>query len=241
MMKRQKLRKGIIIVSFLLFPLTLYYFSPALVIQGAVEGIVVGSLIMFMLMALSAIVFGRAWCGWLCPAGGLQEVCQMVNNKGAVGGKYDLIKYAIWAPWIGLIAYFFIKAGGIHSINPFYETAGGISVSDIGSYIVYYAVVLSIVLMSLVWGRRAFCHYLCWMAPFMVIGAWLGKIFKIPALCLKVSNQHCIQCKKCTTACPMNLRVHEMVKDNSFASSECILCGSCADHCAKQVIRFGIR
>lgn len=240
-MRRQKLRKVLIMVSFLLFPLTLYYFSPSLVIQGAVNGIAAGSLIMFTLMTLSAIVFGRAWCGWLCPAGGLQETCQMVNNKGAAGGKYDLIKYVVWTPWVGLIVYFFIKAGGIHSINPFYETFDGISVSDTGSYIVYYVVVLSIVLMSLVWGRRAFCHYLCWMAPFMVIGARLSKLFQIPALGLKVSNQQCIQCKKCDAACPMSLSVHKMVKDNSMASAECILCGSCADHCPKQVIEFGIR
>ncbi len=42
-MKRQRLRKALILISFLFFPVTLYYFSPVLIIQGVAEGIVAGS------------------------------------------------------------------------------------------------------------------------------------------------------------------------------------------------------
>jgi ferredoxin-type protein NapH len=46
-MIRQTLRKGIILVSFLLFPITQYYFSPVLILAGASEGIINGSFIDF--------------------------------------------------------------------------------------------------------------------------------------------------------------------------------------------------
>lgn len=42
-MKRQNIRKLILIISMLLFPVTIWYMSPYLIIQGAMEGIVTGS------------------------------------------------------------------------------------------------------------------------------------------------------------------------------------------------------
>jgi len=62
-MSRQNIRQFTIILSFLLFPITLYYFSPYLIIQGALEGIVVGSFIVFIAMFIASLVFGRAFCG----------------------------------------------------------------------------------------------------------------------------------------------------------------------------------
>lgn len=70
--RRQRVRKALLFVSFLLFPVTLYYFSPALILQGASEGVINGSFIVFGLMFLSALSVGRLWCGWACPAGALQ-------------------------------------------------------------------------------------------------------------------------------------------------------------------------
>ncbi|MGC9357108.1 MAG: 4Fe-4S binding protein, partial [Anaerolineae bacterium] len=69
---RQRIRKGLLFLSLLLFPITLYYFSPALIIQGASEGVINGSFIVFGLMLLGALFVGRLWCGWACPAGALQ-------------------------------------------------------------------------------------------------------------------------------------------------------------------------
>ncbi|MGN0157328.1 MAG: hypothetical protein ACI39N_08760 [Lachnospiraceae bacterium] len=51
-MKRQNVRKLILIISMLLFPITIWYMSPYLIMQGAMEGIVTGSFIVFLLMLL---------------------------------------------------------------------------------------------------------------------------------------------------------------------------------------------
>lgn len=71
-MERQNVRKLILIISMLLFPLTIWYMSPYLIIQGATKGIVTGSFIVFLLMLLGALFFGRLFCGWICPMGGMQ-------------------------------------------------------------------------------------------------------------------------------------------------------------------------
>ncbi|MBR2176297.1 MAG: 4Fe-4S binding protein, partial [Clostridia bacterium] len=80
-MKRQNIRKLSLVISLLLFPITLYYFSPALIMNGALNGIINGSFIVFALMLILSIPFGRIFCSWLCPAGGLQECAFMINDK----------------------------------------------------------------------------------------------------------------------------------------------------------------
>jgi polyferredoxin len=63
---RQRIRKGLIIVSLLLFPVIMNYLSPYVIIDGASQGIVNGSLIVFGLQFLAALFVGRLWCGWVC-------------------------------------------------------------------------------------------------------------------------------------------------------------------------------
>ena len=164
-MKRQRLRKALILISFLFFPVTLYYFSPVLIIQGAAEGIVVGSFLVFAGMLVVALFLRRAFCGWACPAGGLQEACFIARDKRVRGGRYDWIKWFIWVPWIGIIVAFAVLAGGFHTVEPLFQTRYGISISEPTAYIIFYMVVGVITALSLVVGRRAFCHYGCWMAP----------------------------------------------------------------------------
>ena len=65
---RQKVRKALLIIAMLLFPLTMWYFSPYLIIQAASEHIVNGSFIVFVSMFILSIFFGRVWCGYFCPA-----------------------------------------------------------------------------------------------------------------------------------------------------------------------------
>lgn len=56
---RQKIRKTILISSFLLFPITIWHFSPCLIIQAASEHIMNGSFIVFSLMLVLSMFFGR--------------------------------------------------------------------------------------------------------------------------------------------------------------------------------------
>jgi polyferredoxin len=63
--RRQKIRKSVQIISLILFPVTFYYFSLYLIIDGASQGIVTGSFLMFALLFATALVGGRVFCGWL--------------------------------------------------------------------------------------------------------------------------------------------------------------------------------
>lgn len=240
---RQKIRSAIILVSFLLFPITIDYFSPYIIIDGSSNGIINGSLITFGLLFFFSLFLGRAWCGWVCPMAGMQEMCFPAQDKKARGGKFDWIKYFIWVPWLGIIAFLATKAGGYHEVNPFYLIEHGISAAKpddeaIYFWVIYFIVVSLFLILALATGRRGGCHYICWMAPFMVIGTRIKNLFGWPSLHLKVNKEKCANCKTCSKNCPMSLDVNAMVQKGSMENSECILCGTCADNCPKGVITY---
>lgn len=239
--KRQQVRRGFLLATMLLFPLIYYFLSPYLIIDAATRGIVNGSFIVFALLLVSGLIVGRGWCGWVCPGAGLQEVAFSVQNKPARTGRRDWIKWGIWAVWIGGISAAAFFAGGYRTIEPLYPNHTWISIVEPAGFIVYYVVVGLIVSMSLLLGRRAFCHYGCWMAPFLIIGRRIRNVFNLPALRLAAEPAQCVGCNVCNRNCPMSLDVMAMAKQGSVEHPECILCGTCVDVCAKGVLtyRFG--
>ena len=118
-------------------------------------------------------------------------------------------------------------------------TDHGISVSDIHNYVIYYGVLLILVLPALIHGRRAACHYICWMAPFMVIGSTVGRWLHLPQLHIEADTEQCIACGKCNKVCPMGLDVKQMVAEGVNANcTECIQCGACVDECPKKALKY---
>jgi ferredoxin-type protein NapH len=241
---RQRIRKALVILAFLSFPITMNYLSPYVIVDGAMNGILNGSVVMFGLMFLSSLFLGRAWCGWVCPGGGMQEMVEPINVKPVNGKKIDWIKWLIWVPWISLIVWLVISAGGYKTVNLLYHTQGGISVAGSAerpifvAYIIYYGVVSLFVGLAIFAGRRAGCHTICWMAPFMMIGRWIRNRFGWASLRLTADASACSNCKVCTKNCPMSLDVNAMVQVEKMEHAECILCGTCVDNCASQAIRY---
>ncbi len=240
-MNRQKIRKLVLIVSLLLFPITIWYMSPYLIIQGAMEGIVSGSFIVFVCMLLGSIFFGRIFCGWLCPMGGMQECLFSVNDNVPKQGWKNNIKYVIWTAWIIAVIICFIFRNEEISVDFFYMTDHGISIAEIYDYVIYYGVIFLVLIPAVLFGKRIFCHYFCWMAPFMVLGTKMRKLLHMPGLHIMVKQPDaCISCGKCNKECPMGIKVSEMISKGEIKSTECIQCGACIDGCPKKVLSYGM-
>lgn len=240
MKARQKLRNGIILLSFFLFPAFFYYFSPVVIIRATMNGVINGSFIVFVVLFIISLVLGRAYCGWMCPAGGCQEAIFLSRDKKVKKGGY--IKWIIWFPWICAILFMAIKSGGYHKIDFFYETSHGLSIGNLQALITYYIVLLFlIVLPSFVFGKRSFCHHICWMAEFMIIGRKIRNRFGWPSLRLQVEPEKCNHCHKCVNNCPMSLPVENMVNQSKMENIECILCGRCVDGCEFDAIKYAFQ
>jgi ferredoxin-type protein NapH len=237
-MNRQKIRYATMLLMFALFPVIYYYFSPYLVIMGAVEGVVAGSLIIFASLFVFSLFLGRAFCGWVCPAGATQELCARVRNKNFKNGKRNWIKYVIWTPWITIIALMFLQAGGIRAVDPLYQTYYGISITGLESAIMFLVIAGLMAGVALVAGKRAACHTICWMAPFMIIGRSIRNAVNWPALQLEADSNKCVNCMACTRSCTMSLDVNSMVQKQMMENTECVLCGNCVNNCPKGVIKY---
>ena len=236
--KRQSVRRLALLVSFLLFPVIIFCFSPALIIEGALEGAVAASMLVFCLQFLSAIVLRRAWCGWLCPAGGLQELEATAVGKPAKLGWRARVKYVIWVPWVCSIVACAWIAGGFTTVDPLYGIPGGVSMNSPLGLPIYFGIVALFFVPNLFLGCRAMCHCICWMAPFMVLGEKLGSALRVPQLRIEADPNGCIGCGKCDRACPMSLPVQDLLAGGTVADAECIQCAACADVCPKGVLRL---
>jgi ferredoxin-type protein NapH len=199
---RQNVRRALLLVSFLLFPVTFYYLSPYLIIMGAGERTASGSMVVFGVMTLTALVLGRLFCGWVCPAGGLGEALFGVQNRKA-NNRRDWTRWLVWVPWMAVVILVTLRAGGIERVDVPYQTDHGVSLTTaggIGPYIVFYAVLALIFVLSLTAGRRGFCHHACWMAPFMMIGRGIRNALRLPAVQLRSNTPACVGCRACTTS-----------------------------------------
>jgi len=238
---RQKLRKALLIITFLLIPVTIFYVSPIVLMMGAGEGIVSGSMLLLILLFFLSLVVARLWCGWLCPMGAWQEICSPVMKHTVADGWRNWIKYGVTVLWLAMLAYTFYRAGGIQKVNPFYGTVNGISITSLQILMTVGVIFAIIFIVAYFTGRRGFCHVLCPMAGIMVAGRKIRNMVGWPALQLDADASLCIDCKTCSKECPMGLDVNGMVRQGEMERADCILCASCADTCPKGVITYSVK
>jgi len=239
-MRRQTIRKVALFISFVLFQSFLLFhlfFSPVLVIFAAAQGVINGSLVIFILLFITSLFFGRAFCGWVCPGSGLNELCALVTAKRAPGGKFRKTKYVVSGIWLSIIALLALSVGGFHSIDLFYGTGSSTLTQEL---IMFFGVIALIAPAALVVGTRANCKYICWLAPIMIAGTAIRHRVGWPALHLEANADLCVQCGACNDACSMNLDVMNQVLIEDLDHKECILCGSCIDACPNGVISYAL-
>ncbi|OPY50777.1 MAG: Ferredoxin [Methanosaeta sp. PtaU1.Bin112] len=240
-LRRQWIRKTLIILSFVLLPATFVYISCPIIIRGASEGIATGGLILFILLFASSLFVGRLWCGWLCPAGGLQEIYFAINNRPAKESRLKWLKYIMFPAIILIPLLSAIQStGGFSAIDLFYYTEHAISIAKPGAYIIFFVQVAFLTAFALLGGRRGFCNYFCPIAVIMIAGRTIRNLIRWPALRLAATGARCTGCKRCSNDCPMGLDVVAMVQHGRMENTECILCGVCADVCPQQAIHFEI-
>jgi polyferredoxin len=239
-MTRQNKRRLALIISMLVFPITLLYFSPALPVEGAFMGVIGGSIFVFIAMFIGSIFLGRLFCAYLCPAGGIQECAFLAQTRTPKRGRRYYIKYFVWTGMIVGTAFGHIVNTRPVEIDFFFATENGISVHNNFYFMIYYCIVLLILLPALISGKRAFCHYICWMAPFMIFGRKIRTALRLPGVYISHSNESCNSCKRCEMVCPMSLKLEEIATDGAIADPECIQCGSCVDSCTKKSLSYKV-
>ena len=239
-MERQRKRLILLTISFTMFQIVLILnvIYPVSAVETIFQGMIFGSIVLAALLFLISLVFGRAFCGWLCPAATVNEFCRLLTKKKATNAHLSRLKYVILLLWVGELALETLRFFGVLPI-PISEAA-----SRMGESSMLTVILILIVPLALLMGTRANCRYFCWFAPVMSIVTRVSNKSKFPALHLMVNRGGiwCNQCGACDDACPMGLPVSEMVENLSVGHSECIFCGACVDACTYGVLSlsFGI-
>lgn len=236
--KLQQCRKAVQLLSLLVFPATFYYFSPVIPLMGAYHGIVSGGLVLFALLFAQSLFLGRGFCAWLCPGGALGDYAASARPRRLPGLFLRIVKFGIWVPWLVVLALLFVRAGGAHRVEVGFATERGFSVTSLHALIMYLFVIGTFYAFSLGIGRRASCHALCWMAPFMMAGRFLSNRLKLSSLRLASDPDACVSCGRCAAVCPMSLPIDILAKEGDPSHRDCILCGECILACRKKSLRF---
>jgi len=237
-MKNQKIRRAILLLSFILLPATLNYFSPYLIVAGLFEKVIGGAFVTWMLFLLSSLVLGRAACSYVCPYGGLQMLIDKFHGKNLKQIAWlRWFKYGLGVIWVSAILVPLVLMGGEKQFNMLYMTENFVSVDHWGKLIFYYMLITILAIMPLFLGKRATCHYICPMSILTITGSKLSSRLNIPSLHLTAKKDKCIKCGKCNKACPMSLDVMGAVQKGNMKNTECILCGECCSACGSSVLR----
>jgi polyferredoxin len=237
-MNSQKIRRSLLLLSFILLPVTLNYFSPYLIVAGLFEKVIGGAFVTWMLFLLSSLIFGRAACAYVCPYGGLQMLIDRFHGRKLKQIAWlRWVKYGLGFIWVSAIIIPLILVAGQKQFNMLYLTENLVSVDHWSKLILYYMIVTILAIMPLLLGKRADCHYLCPMSILTITGSKFSSLIMIPSLHLTAKKDKCIKCGKCSKACPMSLDVMGMVQKDNMKNTECILCGECCSSCSTGVLR----
>lgn len=198
---------------------------------------------LFGFLSLIGLIFGRAFCGWACPVGLLQDV---TNKPGIAGKTKKAIKPAIdprakYVKYVILIAipilsYItldlfytrFCPVGGITGTLPTLTFYSGEWLFGSGFPLKIVSIILFMILIIFV--SRGWCKYMC------PVGAYLAPWNKVSAVRIKRDEGTCTNCGLCEKKCPMDIKDIGRKTD-----MECILCGRCVDSCNSNSLKLGPR
>lgn len=233
-----KLRKFTGFASFFLLPITLNYFSPVLLVQAGFEHTFSVMHIVFGFMLISSIFWGASWCGYICPFGALQDLLPDKGKKPRImKTKAYNLKIITGSLFLLLVLLPIIKRGLKNVIIFYHMEDTKVTLDSMHGLILYYIITGLIILICSIFGKRVWCRYFCPMYILNYIGIHISKIFKLPHLKVSADKIKCVGCHRCDDACPMGLKVSEMVKSNNWNNYECIQCGECMNVCKVSALK----
>ncbi|MCX7794746.1 MAG: 4Fe-4S binding protein [Thermodesulfovibrionales bacterium] len=181
-------------------------------------------------------VFGRAFCGWVCPMDFLFEMISSsragrLNSRavkispasgyiiaGILLGVSALLGIPFFTNYISHLTNFFRLITG----SVFYLS--GLPVE--GTVIIYSALVIFFLLTLEYFFPRLWCRVIC------PVGKVYGVFNRFSLIRLRFIEGQCARCYYCEEVCYMNIKLTAFHEQNSLRDTNCIYCGRCVEACS---------
>jgi len=194
-------------------------------------GIVFFALMFLMfLVVVAAVVFGRIYCGYLCPQMIFSEASAAIQlrlrrwlkpHQRLAGAAF----YAVLAVASVFLAFIFIS----YFVEP-RDLIRRLAALDIHTAAgVCGAAVTLLTFLDFAFVRLHFCATVC---PYGYLQGMLSDSNTLMVLYSDPSHD-CIECKKCVRDCPMGIDIRK-----SPFQIECVHCGECIDSCETILARL---
>lgn len=182
-----------------------------------------------------ALVAGRAFCGWMCPLGTIQDFLaawgrRLSGERRHIRGKASKARLPLRMPATAdkylryakyLILALILLASLYTIFPPLHEFCPVRALFSFKMTPLLWSVLVAFLVTS-VFVERAWCKYLC------PLGAALALFNKISPVRL-VSSHACNNCGRCNIECSMGIQD----VPNNLTDAECIRCLECLDTCAR--------
>jgi hypothetical protein len=208
--------------------------------QGIVDPHHPAATITVLVLCLSALLLGRAFCAWFCPIGLVGEWLHRLRSR-LMAGEWtpprwlDAVLRSQKFLVLGFLLFIILLAVPAAALpgylaSPYHQAADMKMGAFFFNLNLISGLCLGWVLLLTTLFRQGFCRYLC---PY---GAWLAllglltplRIRRDPARCLRSAGH---DCDKCSRACPSRIQVHQLI---AVRSLECSSCLSCVAACPKR-------
>ena len=177
-------------------------------------------LALYTVSLLVALLFGRVYCGYVCPMNTLMIPTEWLSKKL----KLQADKSPKWLS-SGKFAWFALVGSVVIML-----LAQKLLQKNIPILLIWLAVS---VLISLRYKPAVFHNLICPFGP-------LQKVFgRFAIFSERVNKEDCIGCKLCEKVCPSNaIAVKSVNKKADIEASLCLQCTSCQQVCPKDAIHY---
>ncbi|NOZ86351.1 MAG: 4Fe-4S binding protein [Deltaproteobacteria bacterium] len=168
----------------------------------------------------TALLFGRYYCGWICPKGTIQDYLYRPELKIKVPERLDRIlkngKY--------LMLILLVSAPLLYNYQLFRKIGPFKVIFNLDGETVL-IVFLAVVLVSSIFIERPYCRYFC------PEGGLLALVSLLAPHKIRVNINRCTACNVCSKVCPTDAITARKKEIPKIAASECIFCMKCVDAC----------
>lgn len=202
---------------------------------GIIDSIHPAGLVIFIAILVTAWVFRRALCSWICPIGTLSEHLAKLGRK-IFGRNLNVPK---WLDYIllGIKYVIFMYIFKLFFLMPAAEAIAFMqipyyAISDIKMFEMFenlsvkWLAIIGILMALCVVIKSFWCRYLC---PY---GALVGLLGLVSPIFLVKDESKCTKCTLCNKACPSRVEVQERKK--IIVSTECTGCTACVSACPRE-------